>query len=79
MYNPTPGEILLKDFMQPTYTTLEEIVERTTLTPQQITDIIDGVLVITPDIDEKLSQCFKVSKGYWLRLQQSYDDYLHFN
>ena len=65
----SPGELLLEEFLIPKGIS-EAVLANTINQPvETICAIIAGNLAIDEEIDEKLSEYFGLSQGYWLRAQ----------
>ncbi len=71
---PTPGEILLYEFLEPWGMSAEQLAEKSSLSPDQIRGIINGTQRITPEIDAALITFIGLSPGFWLRGQEDYDE-----
>jgi antitoxin HigA-1 len=66
--NPTPGEVLLLEFIEPMDLTQNGLA-RAIGAPRRINEIVLGKRSITADTDLRLARYFGVSKGFWLGLQ----------
>jgi antitoxin HigA-1 len=71
--NPTPGEILLEDFLKPMSLSQTALAMAIGVSPRRINEIVLGKRSITADTSLRLSRYFGLSEGYWLRLQNAYD------
>jgi antitoxin HigA-1 len=60
--NPTPGEILLEEFLKPVK-----------VPPRRINEIVLGKRAVTADTDLRLARYFGMSEGFFLGLQTDYD------
>lgn len=69
----TVGEILMEEFIKPNKLPLLELALQTDIPVGELTSIIDDSGTITEDIDLKLTKFFKLSKGYFTRLQKDFD------
>lgn len=69
----TVGEILMEEFIKPNKLPLLELALQTNIPVGELTSIIDDSGTITEDIDLKLTKFFKLSKGYFTRLQKDFD------
>lgn len=69
----TVGEILMEEFIKPNKLPLSELALQTDIPEGELTSIIDDSGTITEDIDLKLTKFFKLSKGYFTRLQKDFD------
>jgi antitoxin HigA-1 len=68
-----PGEMLLKDFLEPLGTSQNALALKIRVPATRIGDIIHGHRAITPDTALRLSRCFGNSPEFWLNLQQMHD------
>ena len=71
--NPHPGEILQEEFLGPLGLSQNALAEAIGVPANRINEVIRARRGITADTDLRLSRFFKLSEGYWLRLQNSYD------
>lgn len=69
----TVGEILMEEFIKPNKLPLSELALQTGIPEGELTSIIDDSGIITEDIDLKLTKFFKLSKGYFTKLQKDFD------
>lgn len=71
--NIHPGEILLKDFMEPMGLNQVQLAKATGMHVTRVGQIVLCRRSITGDTDLRLSRYFGTTEGYWLRLQNAYD------
>lgn len=71
--NPTPGEILLDEFIEPMGLTQNSLARAIGVPPRRINEIVLGKRSITADTDLRLARYFGVSEGFWLGLQTDHD------
>jgi antitoxin HigA-1 len=71
--NPHPGEILLKDFLEPMELSQNRLGREIGVSPRRINEIVHGKRAITADTDLRLARYFGVSEGIWLGLQAAFD------
>jgi len=71
--NPTPGEILLEEFIAPMGLTQNGLARAIGVPPRRINEIVLGKRAITADTDLRLARYFGVSEGFWLGLQADHD------
>ena len=69
----TPGELLLKEFLEPMGLSQYRLGKETGIPAQRIGQIIAGRRAVTADTDLRLCRFFGLSNGYWLRAQAAYD------
>ena len=68
-----PGEILLKEFLQPMKISSYKLAKDIGVPATRIHEITKGRRAITADTDLRLAVYFKMSKGFWLGLQKRYE------
>ena len=71
--NPHPGEILLKDFLEPMGLSQNRLGREIGVAPRRINEIVHGKRGITADTDLRLARYFGISEGIWLGLQAAFD------
>ncbi len=71
--NPTPGEILLEEFLKPMGLSQNELARALHVPPRRINEIVLGKRVVTADTDLRLARYFGISEGFFLGLQADYD------
>ena len=71
--NPTPGEILLGDFLKPMDLSQTALARAIGVPPRRINEIVLGKRAVTADTDLRLSRYFKLSEGFFLGLQADHD------
>jgi addiction module HigA family antidote len=69
----TPGELLLKDFLEPMGLSQYRLAKEIDVPAQRISEIVAGKRAITADTDLRLCRFFSLSNGYWLRAQAAHD------
>ncbi len=70
---PTVGEILLEEFLRPLELSQNALARAIGVPPRRINEIVLGKRAVTADTDLRLTRYFKLSEGFFLRLQISYD------
>jgi addiction module HigA family antidote len=71
--NIHPGEILLKDFLEPMEISQNRLARSIFVPPRRINEIVLGKRSITADTALRLSRYFGTSEKFWLGLQDDYD------
>lgn len=71
--NPTPGEILLEEFLRPMGLSQSELARAINVPPRRINEIVLGKRAVTADTDLRLARYFRMSEGFFLGLQGDYD------
>jgi addiction module HigA family antidote len=70
---PTPGEILLEEFLKPMAITQYRLAKEIGVPQRRIGEIIAGKRGVTADTGLRLSRYFDLSEGFWTGLQDDYD------
>lgn len=70
---PTPGEILLEEFLQPMGLTQYRLAKEIDVPQRRIGEIIAGTRAVTVDTGLRLSRFFGTSEDFWTRLQLDHD------
>ena len=68
-----PGEILLKEFLEPMGISQYRLAKDISVPPRRINEIVLGKRAITPDTALRLSLYFGLSERFWINLQTRYD------
>jgi antitoxin HigA-1 len=70
---PTVGEILLEEFLKPLDLSQNALARAIFVPPRRINEIVLGKRSVTADTDLRLTRYFRLSEGYFLRLQMQHD------
>jgi addiction module HigA family antidote len=70
---PTPGEILLEEFLQPMGISQYRLAKEIGVSQRRIGEIVAGKRGITADTGLRLSRYFGTSESFWTGLQLDYD------
>jgi len=68
-----PGEILLKEFLDPMGISQYRLAKDISVPPRRINEIVHGSRSITADTALRLARYFGISERFWLNLQARYD------
>ncbi|MBI5606731.1 MAG: HigA family addiction module antidote protein [Deltaproteobacteria bacterium] len=68
-----PGEILLKEFLEPLGISQYRLAKDIGVTPRRINEIVHGRRAITADTALRLGRFFNMEAQFWLNLQSHYD------
>jgi addiction module HigA family antidote len=71
--NPHPGEILKEEFLNKIDMSQNQLARAIGVPPNRIHAIVKATRGITADTDLRLCKFFRLSEGYFLRLQNAYD------
>ena len=72
IHNPHAGEILKYEFLEELGMSQNALARAIHVPPNRIHAIVKGDRSITADTDLRLCRFFRLSEGYFLRLQNSY-------
>lgn len=70
---PTPGEVLLEEFLIPMGISKYRLAQAIHVAPTRIGEIVAGERSITADTGLRLSRFFGLNDGFWIGLQTDYD------
>ena len=71
--NPHPGDILKHEFLEATGLSQNRLAHAIGVPPNRIHAIVAGARRVTADTDLRLCRFFRLSEGYFLRLQNAFD------
>jgi addiction module HigA family antidote len=71
--NPTPGEILVEEFLKPIGLSQSALARALHVPPRRINEIVLGKRAVTADTDLRLARYFGMSEGFFLGLQADFD------
>jgi antitoxin HigA-1 len=71
--NPTPGEILLREFIEPLGLTQNGLARAIGVPPRRINEIVLGKRAVTADTALRLARYFGVSDSFWLGVQADHE------
>jgi addiction module HigA family antidote len=70
---PHPGEILVKEFLEPMGISAYKLAKAIDVPQSRISAILAGERAITADTGLRLSKFFGLTEGFWIGLQIDYD------
>lgn len=70
-----PGEILLKDFLEPMNVSQAKLADGLNVPIQRVNTIVRGKRGISAETAILLAQYFKTTPEFWMNLQATYDLY----
>ncbi len=71
--NAHAGDLLVSEFLEPEELSVEQLARDVDIAPEQIAAVINGVRPVDAELDLRLSRYFRMSDGFFLRLQQRHD------
>lgn len=73
LHNPHAGELLWSEFMEPLGIDTAVLATAISVEPSRLETLIDGSARIDGELDLRLSRYFRMSDGFFLRLQDQYE------
>lgn len=70
---PKPGEILLKEFLEPLGVTQYRLAKEIGVPQRRISEIVAGKRAVTADTGLRLAKFLGTSEGFWTGLQDDHD------
>ncbi|MEM9275948.1 MAG: HigA family addiction module antitoxin [Cyanobacteria bacterium P01_F01_bin.143] len=70
-----PGEMLLKEFLEPMQITQQTLAQSIGVPYQRVNELVNGKRGITPSTALRLSKFFGNSPDFWLNLQNAWEIY----
>ena len=68
-----PGEILLKEFLEPMEISQYRLAKDISVPPRRVNEIVHGRRSVTADTALRLSRYFGTTERFWMNLQARYD------
>lgn len=73
LHNPHAGELLASEFMEPLALDSAALAKAVAVDSARLRSVIDGSTRIDGELDLRLSRYFRMSEGFFLRLQDQYE------
>lgn len=73
LHNPHAGEMLVSEFMEPLGLDEADLAARIDVPTERLSAFVSGRRRIDGELDLRLSRYFRMSEGFFLRLQDSYE------
>lgn len=72
LHNSHAGELLWSEFMEPLGLDTDALAEAIAVDRERLQSMIDGSTPVDGEFDLRLGRYFRMSEGFFLRLQDSY-------
>ncbi len=73
LHNPHAGELLVSEFMEPLELDAAALASAIAVDLVRLQKMIDGVSRVDGELDLRLARYFRMSEGFFLRLQDQYE------
>jgi len=73
LHNPHSGELLLSEFMEPLGLDAAALAKAIAVDAARVQSLIDGTSRIDGELDLRLARYFRMSEGFFLRLQDQHE------
>jgi addiction module HigA family antidote len=73
LHNPHAGELLASEFMEPLGLDVATLAGAIEVDTARVEAMIDGALRVDGELDLRLTRYFRMSEGFFLRLQNSFE------
>ncbi len=73
LHNSHAGELLLSEFLEPLEMTPDALAEAIEVPTASLKAVIEGSRPIDAELDLRLGRYFRMSEGFFLRLQDQYE------
>ncbi|UVO51628.1 HigA family addiction module antitoxin [Sphingomonas sp. SUN019] len=71
--NEHAGQLLVTEFHKPEEPTIEQLAGDVGVSPERIAAVVEGVRPVDAELDLRLARYFRMSEGFFLRLQNRYE------
>lgn len=73
LHNSHAGELLLSEFLEPLTISADDLAAAIDVQVERIRAVIEGAQPVDAELDLRLGRYFRMSEGFFLRLQDSYE------
>jgi addiction module HigA family antidote len=73
LHNAHAGEILVSEFMEPLGLSVSDLARLIETNASRVQSVIDGDAPMDAELDLRLARYFRMSEGFFLRLQDDYE------
>lgn len=71
--NEHAGQMLVTEFLEPLGLGVEQLAGDIGIAPCSIVEVVEGVRPVDAELDLRLARYFRMSEGFFLRLQDRYE------
>ena len=73
LHNSHAGEMLASEFLEPLGLTVDALATAIDLPTERVRAVVDGSKRMDAELDLRLGRYFRMSEGFFLRLQSNYE------
>lgn len=73
LHNPHAGQLIVSEFMEPLELDAAALADAIAVDSTRLQAVIDGSARIDGELDLRLARYFRMSEGFFLRLQDQYE------
>lgn len=73
LHNPHAGELLVSEFMEPLELDCASVARAIGIDAERLSAVISGTSRMDGELDLRLSRYFRMSEGFFLRLQDQFE------
>ena len=73
LHNSHAGELLVLEFMEPLGLSVDALADAIAVTPSRLQAMVDGTAPVDGELDLRLGRYFRMSEGFFLRLQNTFE------
>ena len=73
LHNSHAGEMLASEFLEPLGLTVDALATAIDLPAERVRAVVDGSKRMDAELDLRLGRYFRMSEGFFLRLQSNYE------
>lgn len=71
--NEHAGQLLVTEFLEPAGLGVDSLAQAIRIAPERIAAVIEGTRTVDAELDLRLARYFRLSEGFFLRLQERYE------
>ena len=71
--NEHAGQMLVAEFLEPLGLGVPQLAQDIGVAPERIAEVVDGARPMDAELDLRLSRYFRMSEGFFLRLQNRHE------
>lgn len=73
LHNAHAGEMLVSEFMEPLGLSIDALASAIDVDPSRVWAVVNGAAAMDAELDLRLGRYFRMSEGFFMRLQDQYE------